>query len=331
MAASFAALARVQQETEKTIQYKPDEACAYRYLTECYTEMKASSQAVYWYDEMIKREPLIMDRNLLCRVKSLLADSLLETGQCRAAAMELDSLLEKLDLIGEEDYENSNLFLKLGYAHHRCGDVKQAVAAWRRGIDRDEDDYSFVNYNQTLMAESLAAYSPSFNKDSLKFYLKSFPSTRSPAITGPILIFPAIGLSFTTWFVLGFVFFMIALMKKENVVLLQRKDIGRTLADYSLYMLLPSLLIPVILMLIAEPVRLPGFYFLLISEIGSIIGILLLIRITVRRAREDNVSIKDAISATLIPAWLMAVMVFGIFASLILMAIWLISVIVGIY
>lgn len=329
MAASFAALTRVQQETEKTIQYKPDEVCAYRYLAECYTDTKAPSKAVYWYDEMLKREPLIMDRDLMCRVKSLLADSLLETGQSRAAAEELDSLLTKLELIGELDYyETSNLFLKTGYAYHRCGDVNQAVAAWHRGIDRDKDDYSYINYDKTLMAESLALYSSSFTKDSLEFYLKSSPTIKRSAISDPYLIFPAVGLSFITWFIIGFVLFMIALMKNENILLLQRKDIGRTLANYALYMLLPSLLIPLILIFIAGQIGLPHVYFLLISETGSIIGILLMIRSAVRRARKDNVPIKDAICVTFIPVWLVAIIIFGIFTSLILMAVWIFSILV---
>ncbi len=273
----------------------------------------------------------MLDWSLLFQVKELLADSLLKAGQARQVAQELDTLLTKYELMGQQGFAvTSNLYLKMGCAYHQYGDLEHAQTAWRRGMER-ENYYDFINHDMTLMAESLAVYSSTFDKDSLEQYLKKSPSNFTPGISDPLLLYEAVGINFTIWFIIGLVFFIIAWVKGAISEGAQRKNFGRIVIHYVLYLFIPSTLLPIIVNMAGKRIGLSNAAILLISISGSVIPILLFIRNAIRRARQEAIPDREEISKTLIPVWLMGIILFGAIFSLLLILIWLLSVILPVF
>ncbi len=296
----------------------PSEVCAYKYLAECYVESKQPGMAKFWFDEAVKREPLLFERELLYRINLIRADSLMNAGNAALAALDLDTFLVRLERIGEGSYWSmSALYQKCGSAYRMSGDVDNAMLVWRRGIGLRESSNYYPEFMILAMAESLKNYSTTFNEDSVAALRISKPNL-FPSFYGSFMnAFLGIIFSFVAWFLLGILILIptVVTVSHENFGKTPDKLGGRTKAiilGFFLFVLLPSILVPVIFTIIFG-----GNSFMLASGLAAIIGILCALLDSRHRARKNNLHFATVLYSRFLPVWLIVTILLAVGFSLI--------------
>jgi hypothetical protein len=327
MAASLAVHPRVREEVEKTIAYKPDEVCAYRFLAECSIETGHPGKAEYWYEKAISIEPLMFDRDIWYRIQRIKIDSLFNAGNYEQVIVELDTFLQRVETVGNNTYwDMTRLYLKLGTAYNKTGNTEKAIRVWRTGIDTRYRDYLYYDNYAVMIAESLVVYDSTFTQDSLSvLQAAATPYYFHDSIGIAMRLVVQIMSNFALWFIIGAIIVLGSVINaphadtQENVTTIPRTRWNYVAIMFLACILAPSVLVPVIIALTTAYT--PGYVlpFIIAGTGGAVTGILLVLLDSVRQARSSGLSLTSVLKKTFLPLWLSLAVFLALVLTLIIM------------
>ncbi len=270
---------------------------------------------------------MFSDNELLARIKLAIADSLLDNGEAEGVIEELDEYLFRIEkLSGQLNWQAPKLYLRLGTAHHMLGQTEQAATVWRRALDFKMYGYFVNNMELMMIADSLKGCDSTFNYDSLSAALSQQTHSPADSIRGWMALFLGMVLAVTAWFFIGIFFALPAVFSSRQAVQNQgtaqpaelRYQPKVIVLNFIRYALIPCVLIPLIVFLIAG--RFEGFqrWLLLIGLVAGLAGVLAAFFDARRHALKTSVSVLTILRYRFAPVWLVAAVMISIALAVIM-------------